>query len=118
MREVPSTPAQDAGSPAEHHNEETRVLTCHQRVIVRVGEAGEIWGHVIHLHPHADNVLKARQSLQLLVIDVVKAKAVEQEHQQLAVGSSDGEEGEEGEDHGEDPAAPHGRQRRWDWGQE
>lgn len=90
-----------------------QVLTRHQRVVIWVGEAGEVWCHVIHLHPHVHDGPKARQTLQLAVIDVVEAKAVEQEHQELVVGRGDGGQRQEGgEGSGEEKAAaPHGGQR-------
>lgn len=115
-REPPSTSAQGAGSSEEHHSPEIQVLTRHQRVVIRVREAGEVWGHVIHLHSHVHNLPKARQTVQLAVIDVVEAKAVEQEHQELAVGRGGGgkrQEGGEGsgQEGGEEAAALHGRRQ-------
>lgn len=114
--ELPSTSAQGAGSSKEHHSTETQVLTRHQRVVIWVGETGEVWGHVIHLHPHVHNLPKARQTLQLAVVDVVEAKAIEQEHQELAVGRGGGGERQEGgegggEEGGEEATASHGGQR-------
>lgn len=101
----------------EHHNIEIQVLTRHQCVVIWVREAGEVWGHVIHLHPHVHNVPKARQTLQLAVINVVEAKAIEQEHQELAVARGGGgkrQEGGEGrgQEGGEEAAALHGRRQR------
>lgn len=97
-------------------SQQRQVLTRHQRVVIRVGEAGEVWGHVIHLHPHVHDVPKARQTLQLAVVDVVEAKTIEQKHQELAVGRGGGGERQEGgedggQDGGQQAAAPHGRAR-------
>lgn len=106
--------ARGAGSSEEHPRTEIQVLTRHQSVVIWVRKAGEVWGHVIHLHPHVHNVPKAWQTLQLAVINVVEAKAVEQEHQELAVARGGGgkrQEGGEGsgQEGGEEAAALHGR---------
>lgn len=116
-RELPSTSARGADSSEEHHRIEIQALTRHQCVVIWVREAGEVWSHVIHLHPHVHNVPKARQTLQLAVINVVEAKAIEQEHQELAVGRGGGgkrqERGEgSGQEGGEEAAALHGRRQR------
>lgn len=63
-----------------------RVLTSHEGVVIGVGEAGEVWGQVIHFDAPAHNLFEPGQGLQGLVADVVRAKAIQQEHQELPSG--------------------------------